>query len=571
MKRTLQRIIFLSAMLLTAVTTFAYDFYFDGIYYNIIDKEAKTVEVTSRDLYYKSYSGKIYLPPSVIYDDETYKVTSIGDAAFRDCSKLTSVTIPNSVSSIGEDAFFRCTGLTSISIPKSVTSIGESAFSGCSGLNKVEISDLAAWCNIDFGNANSNPIWNAYSLYLNGEKIKDLVIPDGVSEIKKYAFEYGKSFTSVKIPKSVTSIRSNAFAHCSGLTKVEISDLAAWCNIDFGNDYSNPLRYAEHMYLSGEEIKDLVIPDGVSEIKWGAFQYGKSFTSVKIPKGVTSIGNVAFADCSGLTKVEISDLAAWCNIDFGYRASNPLVYARRLYLNGEEIKDLVIPDGVSEIKKYAFEYGKSFTSVKIPKSVTSIGSDAFSKCEGLTKVEISDLAAWCNIVFRSEYSNPLVYARRLYLNGEEIKDLVIPNGVSEIKNYAFRYGKGFTSVAIPNSVTSIGKNAFEYCADLKTINSYAVTPPEIYTNTFSDFSAALHVPKGTKEDYQMTSYWYLFNNMTDDLDPSAGVEEIGSDVSGEPQEIYDMRGVKVGVSTEGLVPGIYIVKQGCKVKKIAIQ
>ena len=98
-----------------------------------------------------------------------------------------------------------------------------------------------------------------------------------------------------------------------------------------------------------------------------------------------------------------------------------------------------------------------------------------------------------------------------------------------------------------------------------------MTPPEIYSNTFSDYSAALHIPKGTKEDYQLTSYWYLFNNMTDDLNPSDGVEVIDSDDCVEPQEIYDMRGVKVGVSTEGLVPGIYIVKQAGKVKKIAVQ
>ncbi len=196
------------------------------------------------------------------------------------------------------------------------------------------------------------------------------------------------------------------------------------------------------------------------------------------------------------------------------------------------------------------------------------------------------------IDFHNSSFNPAWYSQ-LYLNDEKITELNIPYGIKKIKQYSFNGFIDIVSVKIPNSVISvedysfynckdlrfvtlgtginkIGKHAFASCASLKTINSYAETPPEIFTDTFSDYEASLHIPKGSKDDYQLTSYWYLFNNMTDDLNPSDGVEEIDSDITDEPMEIFDMNGIKVGASTEVLTPGFYILKQGGNVKKIGV-
>ncbi len=95
------------AMLLCTISASAEDFSVDGIYYNITDSEKLTVEVT-RGSSSNSYSGDVVIPESVTYESKTYAVTSIGSYAFRSCSSLTSITIPNSVTSIGSYAFFRC-------------------------------------------------------------------------------------------------------------------------------------------------------------------------------------------------------------------------------------------------------------------------------------------------------------------------------------------------------------------------------------------------------------------------------------------------------------------------------
>ena len=107
------------------------------------------------------------------------------------------------MTSIGESAFSYCSGLTEVAIPSSVTSIGNGAFDGCTGLRRVDIVDLIKWCAIEFG---SNPLACAKHLYLNGDEIRELVIPDGVTNIGKCAFSCCCGVTSVTIPDSVKSI-----------------------------------------------------------------------------------------------------------------------------------------------------------------------------------------------------------------------------------------------------------------------------------------------------------------------------------------------------------------------------
>ena len=514
-------------------------------------------------------------------------VVRIKGYAFEDCTGLTSVTIPNSVTSISYYVFSGCSNLTSVTIGNGLTSIGIDAFKDCNGLTSVYIIDLAAWSNISFIQDNSNPLYYAHHLYLNNELVTEVAFPDGIESIAAYAFYGCTDLTSVTIPKSVTSIGDKVFYGCTGITSVVWN--ARNCNsYPFGNQVESfifgneveviPARLCYNM----NKLESITIPTtvtqignaafsgctGITSVVWNAracnrcefgnqvqsFVFGNEveiipwelckgmskLTSITIPNSVTLIRDNAFEDCSGLvsltmgnsierieswafndcenlTNVFISDLTAWCRISFELQTSNPLYYARHLYLNDELVTDLVIPDGIENIGAYAFasSYRRTkFTSVTIPNSVTSMGLDAFHGCELLTAVYISDIAAWCKISF-SSYSNPLKEANHLYLNGELVTDLVIPDGVESIGQYAFDGCTDLKTISFGKDVASIGDRVLYNCWELESITCYAQNVPRITEETFEyiedkqDFP--LYVPEGCEQAYLDDEYWSEFN------------------------------------------------------------
>ena len=322
-------------------------FVFDGEVTNVPDEKFKD----HKELEY------IKLPKSI---------TSIGGEAFDYCNSLASITIPNSVTLIGYKAFYNCRSLKSITIPNSVTSIGDEAFYDCSSLTRVNITDLSAWCKIDFYDGCANPLSYAKNLYHNGELVAELTIPSDITEIKSYTFYNCSSLTSVTIGDSVTSIGGRAFENCNSLTTFygKFASADNRCLIIDG-----VLKV-----FAPAGLTSYTIPDSVTSIGKDAFSYCRSLTSVTIPDSVTSIEEGAFSGCSGLVSIIIPNSVA----SIGEGA----------FSGCSGLASATIPNGVTTIGSYAFSGCSSLASVTIPDGVTTIGSYAFYECSGLINITI---------------------------------------------------------------------------------------------------------------------------------------------------------------------------------------
>ena len=400
--------------------------------------------------------------------NKTVEVTYKGAYYYTYSKEYTgSVVIPESVTyngttysvtSIEDWAFSGCTGLTSITIPNSVTSIGEWAFRECSGLTNV-------------------------------------VIGNSVTSIGEWAFYGCTGLTSITIPNSVTSIADRAFLNCTGLTSIVVDGNNT--KYDSRENCNAIIETETNTLISG--CKNTVIPNSITSIGDYAFYNCTGLTSITIPNSVTSIGGYAFRECSGLTNV-------------------------------------VIGNSVTSIGEEAFKDCTGLTSVVIGNSVTSIGESAFSGCTGLTAVHISDLAAWCNIDFANSDANPLYNAKNLYINGDLVTNLVIPNSVTSIGDAVFANCINLKSITIHDGVKTIGESAFSGCSKVETIyignsiesiKNYAfancnnifeieIASKKAITasgNVFSNDAynnVCLYVPKGRKFAYERTTPWKNF-------------------------------------------------------------
>ena len=323
--------------LFSSFSALAYDCKVDGIYYDL-NNDDKTASVTYMGLYTSdnkdAYVGNIIIPESITHSGTTYSVTSIGDNAFWGCSGLTSVTIPNSVTSIGECAFASCSGLTSVTIPNSVSYIGEAAFGGCSGLTSVTVDK-------NNGTYDSRDNCNAIIETSTNKLIvgcKNTTIPNSVTSIGDRAFASCSGLTSVTIPNSVTSIGGYAFSGCSGLTSVTVDKNNG--TYDSRNNCNAIIETSTNKLIVG--CNNTIIPNSVTSIGDGAFAYCSGLTSVTIPNSVTSIGGAAFRGCSGLTSVTI-----------GNSVTSIGDYA---FYNCTGLHSLTIGTGVLSIGQYAIGY-----------------------------------------------------------------------------------------------------------------------------------------------------------------------------------------------------------------------
>ncbi|MBR5725799.1 MAG: leucine-rich repeat protein [Muribaculaceae bacterium] len=382
-------------------------------------------------------------------------VKSIGDYAFYNCGNLMTVVIGDGLERVGVAAFYGCNNLNSVQFNGRVGNIDASAFYGISSLESLTLPTAVDSIG--------------YAAFAYCDNIPALELHD-VDYMDEFAFYGCTSMEDVSFLGNVGTIDNYAFYGCTSISRVNICDLKSWCGIDFVSSTSNPMALSGNLFVNHVRITDLVIPDGVQSIGQYAFAGGEEFNSVTIPSSVSSVGTSAFVSCSGMKYVNVNDLAKWCSIDFENAAANPLSLAKELRVDNVPVTDLVVPEGVSSIGRYGFVGASTLNSVTIPASVKSVGLSAFKGCGGLTRVTANDLSSWCGINFANIEANPLNVVHHLEVNGNEVTELVVPDDVEAIGDFAFATCEGIISVATGDHLKTIGNYAFQKCKNLVKVS-----------------------------------------------------------------------------------------------------
>lgn len=507
-----KKIMMAVAMLLCSLSASgAYDdiIELDGLNYYVYH-ESKTVEVSAG---WEVHLSSIVIPASVECNGENYQVAALTSSAFSGHEELVSVTIQAAISEIAQSAFYGCSNLKAIVLPQSITTIGENAFAGCSSLesftvpNSVTKIDWGAFddctgltylnlgkgiteiANTAFiGCTNLNTLEIHFQVIkeqmLTGMSMQKLILGDEVTTLGDFAFSGCKKLQDLEIGTGLENIGRSPFDECDNLTSVQVNCATikegfiqhGIKNVTMGDNVSiidrSAFSYCE------EDLESVVIGSNVTTIGARAFSLCKALTSVHIPDKVQSIGDNAFSSCSSLTNVIIDCVSPEIGIapfelcDAITSVTLHCTEVKDWFSQKENLTEVVLGDEVVTIGDNAFSYCKNLATINFPPNLRSIGDHAFSGCEKLTNIVIPAKietigSAFDNYVTSVTFHCPEINA--WFKENTNLREVVIGEEVTTIKDEAFWYCSGLTTINIPANVQTVEGSPFLGCSGLTKV------------------------------------------------------------------------------------------------------
>lgn len=503
--------------------------------------------------YYCSEAASIDIPDGI---------TTIPGSCFYGCSSLNSIILPDSIQFLGYDSFSSCSQLKSITIPEGVTELNLSyVFYGCNSLKSISLpstlknftgdlldctsniyfnGSLNQWLHISFGNRNSFHNSSIHILlYINGEKLTNLTIPESITSIPEYAFQcvqlnsvtipdsvtsigedafYSSSVTTVRMADSVTSVETNAFANCSNLKKVYyVGDSSKWNSIAWNSGNDSLIDAKRQFVASFDDIRTvslgsvehgtLTLSDdncilGDEIIVTAKADPGYRLKTILV-NGQAISGNSFVAE-EGVDYVVSAEFEFYRGVKAHGTCGNNIVWY--LYDNNElsiqgtgemdgnpwteyddSIESVVIGQGVTTIDDNAFRNCSNLKTLTLPDSIAEIGHYTLSGCNVDSLYYNGDVKGWLSVYFRSNFLSPV---KELYINDDLISDLYIPDGISKIPDYAFEGYSALQSVHFSAEVNYIGDYAFDCTSNLKYVE-FTGNAPHTFARPFGNTDSTL--------------------------------------------------------------------------------
>ena len=565
--KTRNLITFFAGMLIS-ITAFAQTFTANtpegvAMTFRVTNSTDKTVQVGSGYdcAIDNTTTGSITIPASVSYGGVDYQVTSIGYQAFYNCSSLTSIGDLSSCTSIGYQAFYNCSSLTSVGDLSSCTSIGQYAFRQCSSLTSVDLSSCTSIENY------------AFSYCSSLTSVGDL---SSCTFIGQDAFYICSSLTSVGDLSSCTSIGNNVFYGCSSLTSVgDLSSCTSIGEYAFYNCYgltSITLPSAELVTLANSNAiarnTSVLVPSTLIE-SYKSAENWSYISSQLIPIGVQTVWNVDLTQTPSSTSsalmaaigaanlANVIDLKITGDIN-GYdifimrnqmpnlhkldmsdanikASSDNFFYYDTYYTKDDELGDYAfyqqnklvdvkLPKSIKSIGNNAFLYCYALSNINLYDKLISIGHGAFQDCDGLREVNIpegvfsinSQAFQYCNYLNSIVFPSTLKEIESAAFNGCKIQSLNLPSALQTIGGNAFSSNSPLSEVILPAGLQTIGSNAFSNCSNIKTVKASAIDPnavtlaadafdPTVFTN------ATLYIPYDEETGWNATYNAYFWH------------------------------------------------------------